>query len=137
MPLKGKEKVLKRYDANADRFVRAFALDGMTRLIDKTPVKSGRAKNNWNLATGAPRVENIPEGEYSKSGSVALLAASSDAGKVVAGDTLFLTNCLPYIPALEDGHSKQAPAGMIGVTVVELRPLADRIVREVRRGDGS
>jgi hypothetical protein len=135
MPLNGKEKVLKRYDANADRFVRAFALDGMTRLIDKTPRKTARAANNWNFSTGAPRLENLPEGEYPQSGSIALLKADGETAKAKAGDTLFLTNCLPYIPALEDGHSKQAPAGMIGVTVVELRPLADRIVREVRRGD--
>lgn len=135
MPLRGKAAVLKKYSERSDKFVRALALTGMTRLIEKTPVDTGRAKNNWNLAKGAPETTNLPAGDYSKSGSVAIVEAAGNAGKMQAGDTLYLTNGLPYIPPLENGHSKQAPAGMIGLTVAELRPWAAAEVRKLNRGD--
>lgn len=135
MPLKGKAAVLRKYSDRSDKFVRALALTGMTRLIEKTPVDTGRAKNNWNLAKGAPDTDNLPAGDYPQTGSVALAQAAGEAGKLVAGDTLYMTNGLEYIPPLEDGHSKQAPAGMIGLTVAELRPWAATEVRKLNRGD--
>ena len=52
-----------------------------------------------------------------------------------AGQTIFITNSLPYAYRLEyDGWSRQAPAGMVRVTVVE---FAQRFERAVRAAKGA
>ena len=40
------------------------------------------------------------------------------------GENVFITNNVPYIIELEDGHSKrQAPAGMVAVTFANLNAM--------------
>ena len=43
---------------------------------------------------------------------------------------IFITNNLPYINALENGHSDQAPSGMLAVTLNEV----EAGIRDVIRG---
>ncbi|WP_429820275.1 hypothetical protein [Ensifer sp. B1-9] len=40
---------------------------------------------------------------------------------------IFITNNLPYATALEAGHSKQAPIGMVAVTFAELESMLVRL----------
>ncbi len=134
MPLLGKDRAIGKHRKNADKLVRALALEGMARLVRRTPVDTGRARNNWNLAHGHPNATNIREGEHPKDGGLAIAKAASQASGLKAGDVIYLTNALPYIPALEHGHSNQAPQGMIRLTAKELKPLANQIVRKVRGG---
>lgn len=134
MALKGKEAVVRSLRQKTDRFVRALTLEATRRVVLRTPVRTGRARNNWNVGRGSPTLQNVPEGNYPESGSQALGRARSVIARLQAGDTVWITNALAYIPALEGGHSKQAPAGMIAVTVAELQPLVERIAAEVRRG---
>jgi hypothetical protein len=47
-----------------------------------------------------------------------------------AGKVHFLTNNLPYALRLEYGWSKQAPHGMVGVTVKEYQQIVDKAVKE-------
>jgi len=37
-------------------------------------------------------------------------------------------NDLPYAEAVENGHSKAAPAGMLGISVSEVVAESDRVV---------
>lgn len=39
------------------------------------------------------------------------------------GDAFVVENDVPYIGALERGHSKQAPGGMVAITLAEERAL--------------
>lgn len=100
----------------ADQIVRQIALAADRTLVLATPVKSGRARVNWQASLGAPATGTI-DAEPGKRGSVR--AATSQAEAVIAayrggpGAAIFLTNNLPYIVPLNNGHSKQAPAGFI------------------------
>jgi hypothetical protein len=38
--------------------------------------------------------------------------------------TIYFTNNLPYAQALENGHSNQAPGGMVGLTALMLRNIS-------------
>jgi hypothetical protein len=127
---------------NGDRVVHA-AVNAMMRglgfraqsaLIDKTPRDTGRAAGNWNISTGAPDTstnESMTEaGIAAKKAEGEATIARIDFAK---GEEMYATNGLPYIQALEDGHSQQAPAGMVAVTVQELRPVADQIARKVAK----
>ena len=48
-----------------------------------------------------------------------------------AGHSYTVQNPVPYITALEHGHSAQAPAGMVAVTLSEAPALVERLAREV------
>jgi hypothetical protein len=54
--------------------------------------------------------------------------------KDAAGKVHYITNNLPYAWRLEHGHSKQAPAGMVGLTVVEFAGIVDKAANDVRTG---
>jgi hypothetical protein len=59
-------------------------------------------------------------------------ATAASAG-FKAGDTIYLTNNLPYIRRLEEGYSQQAPAGMVALTVQEFAQVVNQISVEVSR----
>lgn len=110
-------------------------------IIGRTPVDKGRARGSWVPSIGSP---SAAIGGKDKSGSSTKRKADSIARKSV-GSVYFLTNNLPYIGVLEyggypvpvekgtwvkksqkyeilsqGGYSKQAPQGMLRVTVKEV-----------------
>ncbi|WP_422847213.1 hypothetical protein ACOYR4_15410 [Acidovorax sp. M14] len=44
-------------------------------------------------------------------------------------DDLTITNNVDYIVRLEEGHSQQAPQGMLRITLEESQDIADEIIR--------
>jgi len=82
-------------------------------VADRTPVDSGTAKANWNCSV------NAPDCTYNEFATFDPDRAAQAFLRVEAGDTLFITNCTPYILELENGSSPQAPEGMALVTIRE------------------
>ena len=89
-----------------------------------TPVKTGRARGNWQIGIG-----NDPISELDRKGYVGEEELPK-LDKLDGDETIYISNNLPYIRALEYGHSKQAPQGMVGVTVSHLKSTVERIVKE-------
>lgn len=111
--------------------VRKIAIDVFTRVILRTPVLSGRARGNWQVAIG-----NLPTGTLElddKDGSITIGKVEAETLGLKAGESIYLVNNLPYIYRLETGYSDQAPAGMVGITVQEFEPLVAAIARELNR----
>jgi hypothetical protein len=109
---------------NVDLVVRKVALDMFSRVIQKSPVDTGRFKGNWQVAIGS-----IPAGTLQlddKSGTAAMAKVTAAALQLEAGQVIYLVNNLPYAQALEYGHSKQAPNGMVRLTVQEFNSVVDR-----------
>ncbi|MNJ81742.1 hypothetical protein D3C77_807050 [compost metagenome] len=48
------------------------------------------------------------------------------------GQTAFIVNNLPYAIPLEYGHSSQAPAGMVRVTLANFQRIVDEAIRKNR-----
>lgn len=105
------------------------------RLEKEHPLSSGvgyvggRFRGNWQVTLNDPAADPIatidPSGQMT-------LALGSDALKAVqVGITIYLVNCLPYAERLENGWSKQAPAGMVRVTVADF----DGIVTDAAGAD--
>ena len=98
-----------------------IAIDLWSSITRRTPVDTGRARANWFLNVGAPsqRVDEYPD---AKTGSVPA-PELPDISKVDGYQPVFIINNLPYIEALENGHSKQAPNGMVRLAIqaAELR----------------
>lgn len=104
-------------------------------VITKSPVDTGLFRNNWFAGLNAPNVKTTSvtakKGFGEKGGARFTdflgLSASFDLG-----DQLFLTNSLPYARRLEFGWSKQAPAGMVRVSVAGWPMIVERIARKIR-----
>ncbi len=98
------------------------------RVINGTPVDTGRARDNWNETLDAPSDDYDPHPEL-KHGDAIKPHAQPDL-QIDGTRPVFITNNTPYILFLENGSSKQAPAGMaqLAVTVVEER--VDQVIKE-------
>lgn len=108
--------------------IRATALQLFTQVIERTPVDTGRARGNWRTATGSPAQGAIDRTD----GNAAIGEASLKTATYTLGETIYLSNNLPYIQRLEDGYSDQAPTGMVQVSVDAFQRAIDRNARRNR-----
>ena len=94
----------------------------------------GRFKNNWYVGLDSQPTEtnDIPDasGQGSNSRGLAVL----EVFRVGQVNSIYFTNNLPYAQALEDGHSKQAPGGMVGLTALDAAQYFREAMSEVRNG---
>ena len=100
------------------------ALDLMNRIVLKTPVDTGRARGNWQLTQRSPAEDMVPATSAKVSSSetppsAILMEAEQTASGSQLGDDIWISNNLPYIEALEEGHSQQAPHGMVALSLAE------------------
>lgn len=102
-----------------------------TDIIKATPVDTGRARNNW-----FPSVNKFSSDKTDikdKSGSIAISRTENTANSFKIGDTVTLTNNLPYIERLEYGWSKQAPKhAMVRLNVVKFKLWVRKEARKVK-----
>jgi hypothetical protein len=81
-------------------------------IVLATPVDTGRARGNWLPSIGTPREEALLD-KFDPSGQNAIAEAVALVSSVKPGDTVYISNNLEYIQALNEGHSQQAPAGFV------------------------
>lgn len=110
--------------------VRKIAIDAFTRIVIRSPVDTGRFRGNWQVS-----IENIPSGssDTGKSEGEVIGEINSVVGQMRVGQSIFFVNNLPYARRLEYGWSKQAPNGMVRLTVQEFQPIVDAIVAQLSR----
>lgn len=111
-----------------DQVSRKIALTAYRRIILRTPVKTGRARGNWQCTIGSPAGGTLYTEDQSGAKAVSAMQARVLAWKAVSGVSILLTNNLPYIGKLEHGSSIQAPNGMVGLTVAELGGIVQEAV---------
>jgi hypothetical protein len=113
-------------------------LEALRRLVEKTAVDSGRARGNWQATInnpaegqvegdwpatkGPPRTTRPPLRPEDKEVIAKGLAALSGLPPF---QVVWISNNVDYIEFLEHGDrvSKQAPEGMLAVTIEELRNM--------------
>lgn len=117
----------------------AFAL--YSSIVRKTPVDTGRARANWNISVGHPDTSTTTSTRKTPKPMSSLPDPKGD-------ESIFICNNLDYIEKLEyggfpnppkkdggktiNGYSKQAPAGMVGVTLANNEAIFDAAVRSVK-----
>ena len=87
----------------------------------------GRFRGNWHLSIDV--VENVTFDEVDPTGRETIAALVSAVSDFTAGQAAYLINNLPYGIALEYGHSKQAPGGMVRITVARFQQIVDEAIR--------
>lgn len=129
---------LQNFNADLDAFAkklgiarqtvyRRVSLELWNGITKRTPVDTGRARSSWNLAIGKPD-SFVPAGLIKGTGAhkddssppTEPSAGPPDVSKVDGTEVVWITSNLDYIEALENGHSKQAPRGMVMITVIEV-----------------
>lgn len=107
-------------------FVSLVALTGLRGVVLKSPVDTGRFKGNWNVGVG--EIDGTTTEKTDKSGGETLAKGDGALQAYAASEgfpAINISNSLPYAIRLEDGNSKQAPSGMVGLTVAELEAQFD------------
>lgn len=138
------QKFAKKCGKNADQVTRKTVLDIGTSLVEKTPVgdaaywkskppkgySGGHARGNWSHSTGTFEVREFDV--IDKDGSISNARIMASVPQKAAGLVHFIGNSVPYIEPLEDGHSRQAPNGMVGLTVTEFQGIVNKAVGELK-----
>lgn len=91
--------------------VRKVVIDLFANIVVRTPVDTGRARANWNISSSG-------ESSY-RFLSSNMLEKIKDFTFTIHDDEIIIYNNLEYIEALENGHSDQAPVGMVSISLIE------------------
>ena len=91
-------------------------------VVKNTPVKTGKARGNWIMTMDQGPVKK-QTAVLDKSGEQSLdrIAAALEKFQIGKTKTIWLTNCLPYIIMLEYGWSKQSPAGIVRLALLNAK----------------
>lgn len=96
-------------------------------VIEATPVDTGRARSNWTAELDQAFEKLFPAHVPGVKGSTATANADIAIGKAEAvieqfdiekNRSIHISNSLPYIGTLNDGHSKQAPTDFVKLAVM-------------------
>lgn len=137
------DRAVLNINLKCDKTVRAIALQLFAAIIKDTPVGNpslwkrkpppgyvgGRLRGNWQTTIGAPATGSMPDSK-DRSGSATTNAMQAKVKEFKTNQKIYMTNNLPYAQAIEDGHSKQRPHGMVKTNVARFQAIVNRIARE-------
>ena len=113
--------------ANATRKI---ALELHNSIVEKTPVDTGRARASWMIQLDSPSEAVPPPGEYGRDNGRTreqqrVLKQLKDEDPY---HEIWISSNLEYIEFLENGSSKQAPVGMVAVSLAEQEAAVQFII---------
>ncbi len=128
-------KFAAKIDVDLSVVVKKIVFDLFTKIVLRTPVDTGRARASWGIEAGQPGTDFVTEGSHlgrdqATDVAKAQLSKLGLTPKEAAYQVWWIYNNLPYVESLEYGHSKQAPAGMVRVSLAEVEAEIDSILGE-------
>lgn len=138
------ERFAEKVQGKADLVVGRVVAEIARRIDDRSPVgdasywkskppkgyAGGRFRGNWQLGIGS-----IPGGETGRidpSGAATLGAVYAEIPTQAAGLVFYLSNNVPYAQRIEEGWSRQAPTGLVGLTMLESDSIVAKAVGSVQ-----
>lgn len=111
----------KTFEANVEELINKTALTVHSTIVLGTPVDEGRARGSWLVEIGKPAEGMLGKDDKSEFGAVkaidkarAKLAGNKGKRSALRSQPpIYISNNLPYIIPLNEGHSQQAPAGFV------------------------
>lgn len=86
-------------------------------VVMATPVDTGHARHNWQAEVGTSPTSELDG--VDQAGSSTIARNNGKIGARQSGQTVFLSNNVPYIGPLNEGHSAQAAPKFVETAVVE------------------
>ena len=134
-----------------DEVVRRTGIKILGRLVEMSPIGNPdlwqvnqtasayntavrRFKNNWYVGFDSQPTQSNDTPDASGQGSNSRGMAVLEVFRVGQVSSIYFTNNLPYAAALENGHSTQAPGGIVGITAIDAAQLFREAMSEVRNG---
>lgn len=102
-----------------ERVVKGAALTIDQTAVLATPVDTGRARGNWIGSIGSPATSADQPDD--PSGQAAMAQAATAISRFKIGAIIYVANNVEYIVPLDEGHSRQAPEGMVDQAMAEGR----------------
>jgi hypothetical protein len=122
------EKVARIFSRRVTDMVKIAAIEFYRQVQISTPVDTGRARSNWFITINAPSDAVNPEGHY----GMGNIAVNMPQGlNITITDTIFITNNTPYIKALNNGHSRQAPRRFVQLAAARVQRAIDKISAQI------
>lgn len=115
---------IQRVPDQAGVIIRKVALQAVQGVVQMSPVDTGRFRGAWQLQVGGPP---SGEGTPDRGGQATVARAEAALARMQGAQSVWITNTVPYAQELEDGHSPQAPAGVLGVTAARLSAQFTRV----------
>lgn len=111
--------------SDAISLIAMFCLRG---IVQKSPVDTGRFRANWQVSKNVPRTTELNLTKENQGATIARGQRTIETFDLKNDSMIIIQNNLPYANRLENGWSKQAPNGMVGLTVNEAAQRYKRIV---------
>jgi len=108
--------------------MKRIVFDAINGFIAMTPVDTGRARAGWYAYLDHSGLPPAGGGPGAAQGRAEGSFEENVTSKII---DIQIINRVPYIMPLEYGHSKQAPGGMVRVTLRRIRKLLQKIPSEV------
>lgn len=98
-----------------------IALDSLRGVVKKPPVDTGRFRGNWIVSKNAANTTSSQVTDKNGGQTITKGSGVIDTFKMNTDSRIIIQNNLPYANRLENGWSKQAPNGMVALTVAEMQ----------------
>lgn len=140
---------IKEFHGDIDRWINAvndgledcielFAVKVHTDLVRRSPVDTGRYRGNWQVTANSPPLYAL--NQYDKHGDKTIAEGKREIFAIMRGGgavrSIYFSNMLIYANAIEYGHSKQAPSGVLGIVAAKLRTYIAEAIKESRKKNG-
>lgn len=103
---------------NIVRLQKGVAMTVVEDVALETPVLTGQAAANWKTQIGAPD-QSYDMGPNANAGQQSVDNAKVNLSGLAMGQTVYITNNVPYIVSLNSGYSAKAPAGFVEMAIVD------------------
>ena len=104
------------------------AYEFASRCRRRTPVDTGFAMNSW--------IVTLDRDDFGTPGATIVEARMGQVEGMQLGSTVYINNGANYIGRLERGHSRQAPQGMVAVTLPEIPGMVEEQIEDEKRAHG-
>ena len=131
-------------ESNTEQVFRASTISLFSRIISRTPVKSGRLKGNWQIDINQPATGDVSDSDTTPINTLdggSKRKVASGVMRANLNDSIYMVNNLPYARIIEAGRvprssgttgSTQAPAGMVAVSVAEFNREVEKQARKLK-----
>lgn len=96
-----------------------------------TPFDTGRAAGSWNASLNGANTRVLPDEVLTGSVQEAERLGEVNLQGIRLGDSIHVSNSLGYIHRLNAGHSRQAPANFVEMTVQNVEAKAPAVVSKI------
>lgn len=109
--------------------VEKLAVDLHTKITRRNPVDTGLSRSRWTIREGEPDNSPVPEkladGTITNPPTPPAYPPDGISGEKI----VYITNNVEYVPYLEAGSSRQAPSGMVAISIYELEAEVEQLLK--------